>query len=139
MNILLLNQYYPPDLAPTGQYLHSLARRLMSRGHTVTVLASRSSYSGNVRYAARETMDGLHVRRVGGLNFGRGNLLLKAIEYAWFLLCLAARLRRLRPAPDVILSLTTPPFVGALVRLCRRRGSTRRRSPSGAGRRTGTG
>ena len=121
MNILLLNQYYPPDVAPTGQYLHDLARRLMARGHTVTVLASRSSYNGDGRYAARETIDGLDVQRVGGLNVGRDNLLLKAVEYGWILARLAVRLRRMRPAPDFVLCLTTPPFVGAVVRACRRR------------------
>ncbi|MBL7076989.1 MAG: glycosyltransferase family 4 protein [Kiritimatiellae bacterium] len=123
MNILLINQYYPPDVAPTGQYLHDLARRLIARGHTVTVLASRSSYNGDVRYGARETIDGIDVRRVGGLNFGRGNLLLKAVEYGWFLARLAVRLRRMRPAADFVLCLTTPPFVGAVARACRRRQS----------------
>jgi glycosyltransferase involved in cell wall biosynthesis len=123
MNILLLNQYYPPDMAPTGQYLHDLARRLVARGHAVGALASRASYNGDVTYAARETIDGVDVHRVCGLNFGRRNLPLKAIEYAWVLLRFAIRLGRLRPVPDLILCLTTPPFVGALARMCRRRGT----------------
>ena len=121
MNILLLNQYYPPDVAPTGRYLHDLARRLVARGHRVTVLASRTAYNGDRQYAARETIDGVDVQRVGGLNLGRRHLLLKAVDYAWFLAQLAIRLRRLRPVPDFILCLTTPPFVGALVRACKRR------------------
>ena len=124
MNILLLNQYYPPDVAPTGCYLHDLARRLVVRGHSVTVLASRTAYNGDRQYAARETIDGVDVQRVGGLDLGRRHLLLKAVDYAWFLLRLAIRLRRLRPVPDFILCLTTPPFIGALVRACKRR-STR--------------
>jgi glycosyltransferase involved in cell wall biosynthesis len=123
MNILLLNQYYPPDLAPTGGYLHDLAKRLAARGHQVRVLASRTSYNGDHRYAGRETMDGVEIRRIGGLNVGRRRLLLKACDYAWFLLRLAARLRGLRPAPDFILCLTTPPFAGALVRAFRKRGA----------------
>ncbi len=121
MNILLLNQYYPPDLAPTGQYLHDLAKRLVKRGHVVTVLASRASYNGDRQYAAREAIDGVEVRRVGGLNMGRNHLLLKAMDYTWFLLRIAMRLRRLQPVPDFILCLTTPPFVGAVARACRRR------------------
>lgn len=121
MVILLLNQYYPPDVAPTGQYLHDVARRLVRRGHEVHVLASRAAYTGDRRYAARETIDGVDVQRVGGLPLGRANLLLKAIDDGWFLLQLAWRLRRIRPTPDFILCLTTPPFVGVLARACRHR------------------
>ncbi|NQU39973.1 MAG: glycosyltransferase family 4 protein [Lentisphaerae bacterium] len=120
MNILLLNQYYPPDLAPTGRYLHDLAQQLVARGHAVTTLTSRSSYACDQRWPARETIDGVDVQRVGGLRIGRRYLLLRAIEQASFLLRLAIRLRRLRPTPDFILCLTTPPFLGALVRAIRR-------------------
>ncbi len=123
MNVLLLNQYYPPDVAPTGQYLHDLARRLVKRGHEVTVLASRTSYSGCSKYPSRDTIEGVDVQRVGGLNLGRSNLFLRAIEYAWFFLRLAIRLRRVRPVPDFVLCLTTPPFVGALARAFRRHGT----------------
>ena len=44
MRFLLLNQFYPPDVAPTGRYLHNLARELVARGHGVDVLCSRARY-----------------------------------------------------------------------------------------------
>ena len=50
MQILLLNQFYPPDVAPTGQVLHDLARVLVGRGHQVRVVCSRRSYDGGQRF-----------------------------------------------------------------------------------------
>jgi hypothetical protein len=44
MRFILLNQFYPPYAAPTGWYLHGLARELVRRGHFVNTLCSRCSY-----------------------------------------------------------------------------------------------
>ena len=71
MKILLANQFYPPDMAPTGQHLHDLARCLVARGHSVRVLCSRRSYDGGGEYAAEETLDGVEVRRLSAFGFGR--------------------------------------------------------------------
>ena len=35
VRFLLLNQFYPPDAAPTGVYLHDVARGLVAAGHEV--------------------------------------------------------------------------------------------------------
>lgn len=53
LKILLLNQFYPPDIAPTGVKLHDLARHLVADEHNVTVLASKVNYNGN-EYFQRE-------------------------------------------------------------------------------------
>ena len=71
MRFLLVNQFYPPDMAPTGQHLHDLARCLVTRGHSVRVLCSRRSYDGGGEYAAEETLDGVEVRRLSAFGFGR--------------------------------------------------------------------
>ncbi len=64
MRFLLLNQFYPPDMAPTGQFLHDLARGLAARGNNVHVVCSRRSYDGGRNYPAEETIDGARIRRV---------------------------------------------------------------------------
>ncbi len=46
MRILLLNQFYPPDVAATGQLLGDVAAALAQRGHEVHVLCSRGAYGG---------------------------------------------------------------------------------------------
>lgn len=116
MRILLLNQYYPPDMAPTGRYLHDLGRRLAGRGHDVLVLCSRHSYDGRQRFAAAETLDGVRVHRVTGLGIGRMSLFGKCLAYTSFVICLIVRLAMLHPPPDLILSLTTPPYIGLLAK-----------------------
>src|SRR5689334_4343145 len=61
MRILLVNQYYPRDLAPTGWALHGLARALVARGHDVDVVCSRRAYGSGESYPRREDLDGVHI------------------------------------------------------------------------------
>jgi len=75
MRIVLLNQFYPPDVAPTGRYLHDLARELVAQGHHVTVIASRHAYGGGGDFEAREQLDGVEVIRLSGSGFGRDSYL----------------------------------------------------------------
>ena len=47
MHLVFLNQYYPPDVAPTGVVLRDLAERLAADGHQVTVLCAEGGYGEN--------------------------------------------------------------------------------------------
>jgi glycosyltransferase involved in cell wall biosynthesis len=116
MHVVLLNQYCVPDMAPTGQVLFSLARVLVERGHRVTVLCSRRSYDGKCNYPPREVRDGVVIQRLPAFGFGRRSFLGKILDYGSFYLLLAIRLLFLLPKPDVILALTTPPYVGLLAK-----------------------
>jgi colanic acid biosynthesis glycosyl transferase WcaI len=124
MRIVLLNQFYPPDLAPTGRYLHDLAQALVARGHSVSVLASRHAYAGGGDYPARELVDGVDVLRMPGFAFGRARHAGKLADYAAYYARLASELLRMQPA-DLIVALTTPPFVGTLAALAARAGKAR--------------
>ena len=53
MRILFLNQYFPPDPAPTGVLLRELADRLQTAGHTVDFVAARQDYRGGQRQGGR--------------------------------------------------------------------------------------
>jgi glycosyltransferase involved in cell wall biosynthesis len=117
MHFLLLNQFYPPDPAPTGKYLHDLARALVSNGHAVKVLCSRRSYDGGSKFASHETIDRVDVFRVFATGFGRTSFVGKLADYATFYGSLFLRLLLMRIRPDLILSLTTPPYVGLLGKL----------------------
>lgn len=114
MRFLLLNQFYPPDVAPTGRYLHNLAHELVARGHGVDVLCSRARYDHGTPLPPAE-LDGARVERVAGLGAGRGGLLRRGAGFAWFLAAAAWRSRGL-PRPDLVLALTTPPYLGLLAR-----------------------
>lgn len=112
MRILLLNQFYVPDVAATGQLLHDLARTLQKRGHDVHVIASQGAYSGGGRrLPAEETIDGIHIHRTPATGLGRGNILFAALDYLTFYVLATLRCFTL-PRMDLCLVLTTPPFIG---------------------------
>ncbi len=113
MRILLINQFYPPDVAPTGKYLHDLARVLVQRGHHVKVICSRRSYDGGKTFPASESLEGVEISRLPATGFGRRGFIGKLADYATFYFPLMAVLLRER-RPDLILCLTTPPYVGLL-------------------------
>ncbi|MGH7145587.1 MAG: glycosyltransferase family 4 protein [Planctomycetota bacterium] len=117
LHVLFLNQYYAPDMAPTGQVLHELARTMAAQGHHVEVFCSRRSYDGGRLYPAYEEMEGVHVHRVPALGFGRRSFAGKLADYGSFYGILFLKLVRLRTRPDVICALTTPPYVGLLARI----------------------
>ncbi len=117
MRFLLLNQFYPPDAAPTGQYLHDLAQALARRGHSVKVLCSRRSYNGSKTFSPRECLDNVEIVRLPASGFGRRGFLGKLVDYASFYFFLFFALIFQRQRPDLILSLTTPPYIGLLAKI----------------------
>jgi len=121
MRFLLLNQFYPPDVAPTGKYLHDLARVLSQRGHEVKVLCSRRSYDGTKSFLRREILEGVEIKRLPATGFGRKGFVGKVMDYVSFYVTLFNTLMFERKRPDVILSLTTPPYIGLLGKLAARR------------------
>ena len=55
MRVLLLNQFYRPDTAATGQLLADVAGELVRRGHETHVLCSRRAYGGGERVLPAES------------------------------------------------------------------------------------
>ncbi len=114
MRVVLLNQYYAPDEAATAQLLADVGAGLAQAGHQVTAVCSRRAYADPARgYPARESIDGVDVRRAWGTGFGRETKLGRLIDYATFLLGATVRLAFVR-RPDVVISLSTPPMVAVL-------------------------
>ena len=119
MHLVLLNQYYPPDLAPTGVMLEALARRLAAEGHRVTVVCARGGYAGPATgddHPGEAAVAGLTVRRIGALGGGRRGMAAKLGAYLGYSLGVAAVLLTLHPRPDRVVALTTPPLLSLLAR-----------------------
>jgi len=114
VRIVLINQFYPPDIAPTGKYLHDFARTLKARGHEVVVLCSTSAYSQNTTFSTDENLDGILIHRVWSTGFGRGLKIGRVIDYLSFLASLSLKLLALRPRADIVVALTTPPYLGLI-------------------------
>lgn len=111
MKILLLNQFYPPDVAATGQLLADLAAGLVHKGHEVHVLCSRCVYGGGMeKYPAEQLINGVYIHRVAATGFGRGNIAGRLIDYLSFYVFAALKALVL-PRMNVCVVLTTPPFI----------------------------
>jgi len=93
VRILFLNQYFPPDPAPTGVLLQELAEQMRAAGHTVDFVAARQDYRAGQRRGGRMAREALAL----------GRMWLDGLR---------------RPRPDVVLSATSPPcllLVGAFL------------------------
>ena len=92
MRFLFLNQYFPPDPAPTGVLFWEIAEALRAAGHEVDFVASRQDYR------AGQKKGGRMIREFRAL----GRMLLDGIA---------------RPRPDVVVSGTSPPCLLAVATL----------------------
>ncbi|MCE5325922.1 MAG: glycosyltransferase family 4 protein [Planctomycetaceae bacterium] len=125
MRILLINQFYAPDTAATGQLMGDLAGRLVARGHEVHVICSRTAYGGGMlEHPAHELREGVHVHRLRGAGLGRTRLVGRLLDYVLFYLLAMVKALRLGRM-DVCLALTTPPFIAKVGVWLKRLGGTR--------------
>jgi colanic acid biosynthesis glycosyl transferase WcaI len=124
VKILLVNQYFWPDMAATAQLLADLAEDLVSAGHEVTALAGRGTYvaDGDGPLPRRGEHAGASIRRVWCTNFGRGHASGRVLDYATYFL-MAALTVLLGARQDAVVCLSTPPLVAALGLLARLRGT----------------
>jgi glycosyltransferase involved in cell wall biosynthesis len=119
MRVLILNQFFHPDVAPTGQLAADLAEDLVAAGHQVRVVTGRGGYAGGGRLLRRETWRGIEIERVYATTLGKGTLPRRLAGYATFYLAAAWRLLT-GPRADVVLVMSTPPLIASTAALLRR-------------------
>jgi hypothetical protein len=121
--ILVLTQVYPPDPASVGQHMHDAAAELARRGRLVRVVTSRRGYDDPSKmYAARESMDGVEVRRVPLSSFGKKSLVLRALAMTLFMIQCVWHCLLTSNLECVVVS-TSPPmcsFAAVFARMLRR-------------------
>ncbi|MBI2932597.1 MAG: glycosyltransferase family 4 protein [Planctomycetes bacterium] len=123
MRLTIINQFYVPDISPTAHLAASLAEHRARRGDRVTVVTGCGGYVPVAGSSAARGEENPRIMRIWTPGLGKRSLWRRVTDYATFYLLAAARVLTL-PPQDVIVSLTTPPFiacVGALVRQVRRR------------------
>jgi colanic acid biosynthesis glycosyl transferase WcaI len=111
MRITILNQFYVPDLAPTGHLAASLADHRASLGDQVTVVTSRGGYVDAESYAQVSRQGNPRVLRIWTPRLGKGSAFKRIADYAFFFVQAVFRVAAL-PKQDLIITLTTPPFIG---------------------------
>lgn len=111
MRLTLINQFYRPDISPTAQLSASLAEHRAKLGDRVTVITSRGAYvpAGDIKRRRGEN-ENPRVLRVWTPSLGKATLVKRLLDYGSFYaqtLWHAAAL----PRQDVIISMTTPPYI----------------------------
>lgn len=115
MRVVVLNQYYPPDVAPTGVMLAGVVSRMVAEGHEVTVLCAGGGYGGQVGVDGVEAAGRLV--RVGATRFGRGTVVGKLMDYLSYYVGVMWKLWVMRPGPERVVALTTPPYLSVVARV----------------------
>jgi glycosyltransferase involved in cell wall biosynthesis len=117
MRLAFVNQFYRPDIAPTGQLMASVAEHRAALGDEVTVITSRSEYvrppnapRDSVVADPSAVLAGPRVIRVRTPGFSKKWLVSRLLDYLAFYIGATWRLATL-PRQDVIVSLTTPPYI----------------------------
>ncbi len=110
MRLTLINQFYPPDLAPTGHLAADLAQHRAELGDRVTVITSRGGYVPASGSSSPRTLDNLRIYRLWTPKLGKGSLVRRLIDYGLFYLQATATMAVL-PRQDLVVSMTTPPFI----------------------------
>jgi len=113
--VTILNQFYRPDISPTAHLSASLAEYLADEGHDVTVVTSRGGYTRDAAAADRNdddasAPDNPKVHRVWTPRLGKSTIVKRCIDYGTFYLGAFWRMLT-TPRQDVIIALTTPPYI----------------------------
>jgi glycosyltransferase involved in cell wall biosynthesis len=112
VRVAIVNLFYPPTLAPSAHLAASLADHRAAEGDEVTVVCGRGGYLGGTEGGARSSRSAgvPTVIRLWTPALGKATDARRLADYVVFLIEAVARLLFL-PRQDVVIALTTPPFV----------------------------
>jgi glycosyltransferase involved in cell wall biosynthesis len=117
VELVILNQYYIPDVASTGHLLAELAAESVRLGRRVSVIASFPCYGPPDTWlpcSAREVTDGVAVRRMRTTRFRKDSILGRASNSITFLVPLAFRMLLMSSRNRVFMYTSNPPFLGII-------------------------
>jgi glycosyltransferase involved in cell wall biosynthesis len=120
MRVLLLTQYYPPEVGATQNRMHFFARRLAELGHHVTVVAEVPNHPAGVIFPefrrklwTRTVEDDVHVIRVWVTTSPRKTFLVRTGFYLTYAInAVLASLFLAGPRHDVVFATSPPLTVG---------------------------
>lgn len=90
-----------------------LAEELVKQGLEVTAIAGRGRYLGGESYGSREEYRGIRIERAWATSFGKSSRAGRLADYISFYLGAAWKLLLLR-RHDIVMALTTPPFISLI-------------------------
>jgi glycosyltransferase involved in cell wall biosynthesis len=114
IDLKIINQFFPPDYAATGQLIEELAHNLKDFGR-IDVFTSQPSYAFDRDDSPRtECHDSLLVRRSQSARFWPQRIRGKAVAGAIFFVRTALHLLRHAESRKLVLLTTAPPFLPLL-------------------------
>lgn len=117
LRVVILNQYYVPDVASTGHLLSELAEYLAEHGADVSVIASQPSYGPREtwRECPRFAVEnGIRVTRMWTTRFSKDSIAGRTSNSLTFLVQLAFRVLFRKNRGEVFLYTTNPPYLGVI-------------------------
>ena len=127
--LLVVNQFYAPDYAATGQVAAELCAGLASKGLRIRVVAGEPSYTEAAPAApAYEKLDGVEVHRVAmGRARGRERLGVRLLGFLRFFFRGWRLARALSKAerPGTVVTFGNPPIIGIAAAMVARRSRAR--------------
>lgn len=118
MNMVILTQYYPPEIGAPQRRLSALARELVQRGHNVTVLTAMPNYPKGVLhpgyggFVRMEERDGVHVIHSFIYPTQKADYLRRLANYFSFVCSSLVAGIVLLKRPDFLLVESPPLFLG---------------------------
>jgi glycosyltransferase involved in cell wall biosynthesis len=123
VRVLLINQFFHPDICATAQMATDLAEDLAAKGHEVAALATNGTYlGGSARLPRLQIHRGVRILRVRAASMGKRTTFARLTDYASYYMAAGAR-ALLETTPDVTICMSTPPLIAAIGASMRLRGS----------------
>jgi len=115
LQVSIINQFYPPDYAATGQLIEELATQLTHQNIKIQIITGQPGYHHSDFALHRETNQLISIRRSRTSRLWPINWMgARAINSLIFSLISGVRLLKPSYRGDVILLTTEPPFLGIL-------------------------
>ncbi|MEW6378981.1 MAG: glycosyltransferase family 4 protein [bacterium] len=112
--LLIINQFFYPDLAATSQLMTDLVGELRSRKMPVDVVTGNRGYTNpGARYPEEENYCGAHIHRCWSTGFNRGGKSSRLCNYLSFYPGALARCLQVTK-PKVVMTMSTPPLIALL-------------------------
>jgi len=116
MKVLLVNQFFYPEVAAVAQLMTDLAEDLVKNGIEVSVLCGRATYEPSANQASEATKRCLSQVRIYRVPASRKKTKSSIVHFFGYLVFhVSALLRSLVvPSPDCVVTFTSPPLIAFL-------------------------
>jgi len=115
MKVVILNQYYAPDVASSGHLLFELAEKISALGAETSVVTCRPSYGPPESWQKcprNETRNGVKTLRMKVTRFSKDNIIGRLINIISYMVPLTLFHVLPKQKGKVFLYTTNPPFLG---------------------------